>query len=202
MSEQDKLKWNEKYAAGAYETRAYPANFLADKLETIKNALRETAINAPWDGLDLACGAGRNSHFLATQGFRMDAVDISEQGLQRAAKNKLADALPINWVCQDLENSSAENFSRYHLILMMRYVNIPLLRAVTKNLVAGGLIICEEHLKTDEAVIGPKNPNFRVAPGALKDALSELNILHYSESIITEPNGDKAAVARILAQRS
>ena len=150
--------------------------------------------------VDLACGAGRNSHFLSRQGFHVDAIDISATGLARAEKNAPSNSSPIKWICRDLEDLDRQELGHYHLILMMRYVNLPLLQAVTRNLLPGGFIICEEHLQTNETVVGPRNPAFRVAAGALKEVLSDLTIHHYRESIITEPNGDKAAVARIVAQ--
>ena len=200
MSEADKQKWDKKYADGAYESKTYPAVFLAEQLDSITASFHKKQINKPWRALDLACGAGRNSHYLSTKGFEVDAVDISETGLARAAENAPKNTLKIEWRCRDLDEFDVNEYDRYHLIIMMRFVNLALLKTVTQNLLPGGFILCEEHLQTDEAVVGPRNPAFRVAPGALRNTLSSLTVHHYSESIITEPNGDKAAVARILAQ--
>ena len=202
MSEADKQKWDKKYAEGAYESKTHPAVFLAEQLAFITAALREARIPEPWRALDLACGAGRNSHFLSTNGFEVDAIDISAVGLARAAENAPPDTPGINWLCRDLDEFDANEFGRYHLIIMMRYVNLPLLKRVTQNLHPGGFILCEKHLRTDESVVGPRNPAFRVAPGELKQALSTLKIHYYEESIITEPDNNKAAVARVLAQQN
>ena len=38
--------------------------------------------------LDVGCGEGRNSIFLAGKGFIVDAFDISETGVNKAKKNR------------------------------------------------------------------------------------------------------------------
>ena len=200
MSKLDKEKWDKKYAEGAYETKTYPAAFLAEQLSFILAELNKNNDENQFRALDLACGAGRNSHFLSANGFQVDAIDISETGLARAANNAPKNKSSIQWICRDLDDFAASEVGEYHLMLMMRYVDLPLLQTITANLLPGGFVVCEEHLQTAEDVVGPRDPNFRVAPGALKEALVGLQIHHYSESIIIEPNGDKAALARIVAQ--
>ena len=201
MSTQDKDKWDAKYAAGAYESKQYPGAYLAKHLPAIIDVLTNGATPKPWRALDLACGAGRNSHYLSEHGFEVDAVDISAVGLARAAEQAAASESTINWIQRDLEDANTDGFSCYDLIIMMRYVNLPLLRAVTNNLNPGGFVLCENHLRTNAQVVGPKNPAFRVAPGKLGESLSDLEIIHSSEETIRDPNSEHAAVARILARK-
>ena len=201
MSAEDQAKWNAKYTAGAYESKQYPGEYLAAKLPEIIQHLEGNAAERPWHALDLACGAGRNAYFLAANGFEVDAVDISAVGLARAQDLSPIEASHINWIQQDLEDATSRNFARYQLIVMMRYVNLPLLRSVTDNLVPGGFVLCEEHMRSEEDVVGPRNPAFRVASGALKETLIELTPIHYNEGVIVDPNGDRSAVAQIIARK-
>ncbi|MEM7466906.1 MAG: class I SAM-dependent methyltransferase [Pseudomonadota bacterium] len=201
MSLEDKKKWDTKYAEGAYETRTYPSVFLAENLRAITESLNENGANEPWRALDLACGAGRNAHYLSTHGFTVDAIDISDVGLARAKETAPETSTPINWQRRDLDETQINEFPAYHLIVMFRYVDVKLLTAVTHQLSPGGFVICEEHMQTEAEVVGPQSARFRVAPDELRAALNHLDVLTHEERIITEPNGERAAVARIIAKR-
>lgn len=206
MSTKDKEKWDAKYSAGAFESRQYPSIYLAEHLTDITRGLESAGISPPWRALDIACGAGRNTHYLSAEGFVVDAVDISSTGLERAAQKAPETAATVSWIQYDLERGLPENLTDYHLIIMMRYVNLPLLSTLEPKLLPGGYIICEEHMRTELMVNGPKNPNFRVAPGQLAHALveqsnSKLQVEQLSEGEITDPDGEAAAVARILVRK-
>ena len=74
MSEEDRRKWNARYAEGAYGERPHPAQLLADWLPRLPKGT----------ALDLGCGAGRNAVFLAQNGFEVQGLDVSDVGLERA----------------------------------------------------------------------------------------------------------------------
>lgn len=201
MSLEDKKKWDEKYAAGAFATRTYPSIYLNEKLGEIKSNLESRGITPPWRALDIACGAGRNAHYLALNDFEVDAIDISETALDRAAAARPATSLNINWRQHDLEGGLPKELSGYHLIIMMRYVNLPLLATLESRLLENGYLLCEEHLQTQAQVFGPKSANFRVAPGDLRGHAGNLLIDDLSEGLLTDPDGETACVARILGRK-
>ena len=76
MSDEDRRRWNERYGAGAYQSREHPGSVLLDW----KDALTGNS------ALDLACGRGRNAIHLATLGFEVDAIDISDMAIQQATR--------------------------------------------------------------------------------------------------------------------
>ena len=51
-----------------------------------------------------------------------------------------------------------------------------------------------------QEVIGPTSPNYRIAPGALREAVPGLEILHYQESVEAIPEGERIASARVVAK--
>ncbi len=51
--------------------------------------------------LDLGCGEGRDSIYLAARGFSVTALDISQQGLLKLSNFAKEKKLPINCVCLD-----------------------------------------------------------------------------------------------------
>ena len=66
MSAEDRDKWNQRYAENSYR-RSNPVSLLNGWLPKIPVGR----------ALDVACGAGRNSIFMAAAGFQVDAIDIN-----------------------------------------------------------------------------------------------------------------------------
>jgi SAM-dependent methyltransferase len=150
--------------------------------------------------IDVACGAGRNALYLARRGFDVDAVDISGEALDRAREVAQISNLKLNWLEHDLDEQ-LELDASYQLILIVRYVNLPLIRQLAANLAPAGFLICEQHLVTEAEVVGPGNPAFRVRPGDLLTAAEGLRVRHLEELLVQEPDGQTAALARLVAQR-
>ena len=189
MSTADRQKWDQRYREGAYAARTHPSAFL-----------KACAPRLPPSGraLDLACGTGRNALFLAGRGFSVDAVDISPEALAIARTRSAG--LPIRWLERDLDDAF-EPSDGYDLILNIRFVNLPLVAALIPTLRPNGVLVVEQHLATEEDVIGPKNAAFRVPPGALAALAEPLAVERLEEGIVEDPDGRRAALARLLARR-
>ena len=189
MSQQDRNKWNQRYVEDT-NRKGNPVTLLEDWLPKFRVG----------KALDVACGAGRNSLFLAHAGFDVDAIDISHEGLNRARQNAEAQGFDINWIEHDFDLPYAFD-DDYDLIVVMWYVNLPLISRLCNFLAPDGFLLCEEHLITSEEVIGPRTSNFRVAPGALREAVSELEVLHYEELIESNAEDESVASARVVARK-
>ncbi len=201
MSHADREKWNARYRAGAFEGRPGPNAFLLEALD------RDVSFRAG-RALDLACGAGRNAVHLASLGFDVDALDISEVGLERAAERARDAGRAITFRAVDLEEPGSWPDGPFDLVVMLRYVNAPLLRHVAARCLSpGGMLVVEEHLSSDslpaeraEALAGPRSPAFRVAAGELEACVSGLKVLHCFEGCLEDPDGREVCVARLVAQ--
>ena len=190
MSAEDRNKWNQRYAEDSYR-KTNPVSLLRDWLPRIPVGT----------ALDVASGAGRNAIYLAQCGFQVDAIDISQEGLQQTAQKAAEKKLTIHCIEHDLDEPYAFA-SNYGLIVVLWYVNLELISQLCDCLEPGGFLICEEHLRTEQEVIGPGNPNFRVAPGALRDAVSSLDLLLYEESVEAIAEGGQVASARVVARKA
>lgn len=200
MSDADRDKWNDRYLAGAYADRAHPSVVLTEHVPDIVATQRaagggEVELTA----LDLACGAGRNARYLAGLGYRVDALDIAAQALSRAAAE--SGGSPISWIEHDLDLGLPRGLGDYDLIVIIRYLDLSLVAAAAERLRPGGYLICETHLVSDAAVIGPRNPAFRARPGELGAAVPGLDVVEAWEGIVRDPDGREAAVARLIAWR-
>ena len=190
MSDEDRQRWNEGYREGAYQFREHPSAVLLDWQDALTG---RTA-------LDLACGRGRNTLHLATLGFNVDAIDVSDIAIQQATHRANCMDLHVQWVAHDLEQGIPLR-GPYDLILMIRYVDNTLLSKALKLLAPPGKILVEEHVISDESVSGPTNPEVRVQPGSVQQTLGSLEIEREFEGLIQEPDGTWAALVRVLAQR-
>lgn len=198
MSEADRQRWNQRYREGAYGAREHPAAWLRDCLERIDSRGGRMTV------LDLACGAGRNALHLATAGHRVYAVDIAGEALERGRRKADRDGLSVHWRERDLDAGLPDDVPQADLVLLIRYLDLGLVRGIRDHLRPGGYLIAEVHLQSDDAdVAGPRNPAFRAAPEALRDAAiaAGLAVVDYSEGRITDPDGRPVCVARVLARR-
>jgi SAM-dependent methyltransferase len=202
MAEADREKWNERHRDG-YAAHGQPSAVLKQWIDRIPRGR----------ALDLACGSGRNALFLAANGFEVDAVDISDAALDIGRRRARQAGLRVNWIEQDLDEPLAElpdgplaeslyGANGYTLLLVIRFVDLPLIRQLTDKLAPGGMLVSEQHIVTDAAVGGPSDSAFRLQPGALREVAEGLRVLSYEEGIVEDPGQQPMALARLVAQKS
>jgi tellurite methyltransferase len=194
LSQAERDKWNERYRSGSYEGRVHPTALLAEWVPRLTTGR----------SLDVACGAGRNALFLATEGYSVDAVDIAERALERGRAAAEKRGLPIRWIAADLDGDidTVLPAASYDLIVWVRYVNAALMPQLLRRLDPGGHLICEQHLITTAEVVGPRGEEFRLQPGELRNSVAELEVLDYREGLVRDPDGRTAGLAQIVARRT
>jgi tellurite methyltransferase len=130
---------------------------------------------------DIGAGNGRNSLFLAEQGFVVDAVDISDVGLSLfAGRHPNARGL-----CADLDTFDLPR-DRYGLIINIKYLNRRLFPQIRDGLVAGGVLIFETFLETsDQRVRQPSCRDHVLRKNELLHAFLSLQIIFYQEALNT-----------------
>ena len=196
MAEEDRKVWNQRYLDGAYADRTYPSEILQSWLPVITSSKRRA--------LDVACGTGRNVRFLAENGFEsVLGVDISDIAIQKAQIIDRSKNLPVSYQLHDLDRGLAK-FGRFDFIAMIRFVDRGLIANVDQNLNDGGCALFELHMKYkgNEPLAGPRTDRYRVEAGEVQQLVSHMDILRESEGLITDPDGRKSAVVRVLARKS
>ena len=193
MSKADQAKWDERYCAGAFAERTHPSALL----EAWVSRLPSGPGNSRGRALDLACGAGRNSLFLARHGFEVTGIDVSSEGLKRAAAKAEREGLEVTWMRHDLDDGLPTS-GPFDVVCLFRYLNPDVIRRLPSLLATDGVLMIEEHLATDQPVAGPSNPAFCAQPGELRRLLPKLEVLHQEEGIIADPDGRQVAIARLV----
>ncbi|MBV9086870.1 MAG: class I SAM-dependent methyltransferase [Acidobacteriaceae bacterium] len=186
----DRAYWNQRYAEGSHESRD-PDPFLVKTYDEFIAPFFPSAGRA----LDIAGGTGRHSLWLASHGWSVTMVDVSDVGLGRAqrrwgqlkppGRNRPSSG-QIEFVAADLEAPKSYKIARraYDLVLVLFYLQRSLFPALKRALKPGGLLVYKtytlEHRKFGR---GPTHPMYFLEPNELLHAFSSLHILHYHESV-------------------
>lgn len=174
----DIRRWNRRYAAAeGVVTPQAEAEWSAQPVDSVfRQKPSEYAI-----GLDLACGKGGASLYLASLGYTMVSVDGAIEGLRicKAAADRLG--LSVNPVVMDLENACLPN-AAFDLITVVRYLNRALFPQLIKALAPGATLFYKtfntNHLKQKPGF----NPDFVLQLGELESAFADLLISRIDES--------------------
>ncbi len=191
MSDTDRERWDQRYRDGSYRARSHATELLQKWQPKLPRGR----------ALDIACGAGRNALYLAALGYEVDAVDIAPFALERARQTAAERGLQVNWIEADLDEYQPQP-AHYDLVVVARYVNRRLMPRLAGALKPGGAILYEHHIRTDQAVDGPKDPDFRLAPDELRKQFAELDIRQYREGLVKDPDGRTMALAQLVAFRN
>lgn len=147
--------------------------------------------------LDLAMGSGRNSVYLAREGFEVEGVDISAEAVSKAQTLASRENVKIKTTIADLETDFIIPANRYDVIICFYYLHRPLIPEIKRGLRPGGIAVCETY-NSDQAEWGrPKNPDHLLKAGELLNMFCEYRILRYREGVI-EP---RKAIASIIARK-
>lgn len=161
--------------------------------------LRAVADRMPHgDVLDVACGGGRNARLFLERGDTVFGIDRSRESLLRA-RETLGSLGPLHLAQADLEEMPLPR-SRFDVIVNVRYLQRSLVPAMCAALRPGGMLAFETFLVEQLALGHPRNPDFVLQHGELRELFGDLRVLHYEEGRF----GDGAAeafLARLLAQR-
>ena len=174
MSINDKQKWDEKYIKKSQLLNQREASI------NIQKHIRECSGKK---ALDLACGAGKNTLYLAKEGFNVDAIDIAKIALdtldQYAIKNSTQDL--INTILMDLDEFEPKA-DIYDLVIMANFLDRVMIKKAKKSLKINGIFIVETYMIDDNnEKINSDEKNLLYAE-ELKDIFSDkFKIIFYDE---------------------
>ena len=181
---EDKERWNEKY-----EKLPMHANVSV----IVKKYLGEANVGR---ALDIACGTGRNSHYMAEHGFIVDAVDISDVALSQIKPSPL-----INTIESDLDSYRILQ-GRYDLIVNCNYLDrahFPMIKAGLKE---DAILIFETFVEADgEGFHQPGNPDFLLKRNELSETFKSYDIIYYEEHEDRNLRGEKVNIASLVARK-
>ncbi len=150
----------------------------------------------PRDGqvLDLACGNGRNTVYLASRGHQVVALDLDISGLPNSQN--------VTGVEADLEDGNPWPLKdrQFNGIVVCNYLYRPLFPTLINSLSDNSVLIYETFASGNEQFGSPQQQDFLLQPGELIDAFGKLlEIVAYEHGIVEIPR--PAVIERIVAVR-
>ncbi len=168
----DRGYWNERYGTQELIWRADPNRFLVEEVERI----------GPGRALDLACGEGRNSVWLASQGWRVVGVDYSSVGLAKARQLAADRSVDVTWIEDDVVTWMPPQ-GAFDLVLVL-YLHLPaeqrrqVMAHASSALAPGGVLLVIGHDTTNlnEGWGGPQEAAVLFTPEEVVADLQDLRI--------------------------
>ena len=200
---QDKPFWEQSYSD--YEVSTFSKGPTADVEEFYEMFPRNA------DVLDVGCGEGRNSIFLAKLENRVEAFDISENGIKKAVKIAEHEKTPVTFFTCDL---GVVVFKKeYDMILSHGVLHLPVKEVRDKfiqdmqvHTKAGGFNVIR--IFTNRLPATPDNAPFTHSlfdVGELPAKYAGWEIVHHEEGTFTDSHpGDihhEHAYERIIARK-
>jgi 2-polyprenyl-3-methyl-5-hydroxy-6-metoxy-1,4-benzoquinol methylase len=179
-------RFNKLYSAPSDLFSTAPSAFLARTINGLK----------PGRALDVAMGQGRNSVFLAKQGWDVTGYDIADTGLEAARAAAEKSGLRIHTV-----HATHDDFDfgkeQWDLIVMTYTLadmeNTAFLRRVKDSLKPGGIVVVEQ-MNAGGTGKGPANALYR--------SFQDLRVTHYEDVVDTAEWGlQKMRIGRLVAQK-
>lgn len=196
MADEDRQRWNTRYA-DRYAARDYswePTRWLPE----IEARLQPPRLGAR--ALDLACGGGHNTVWLAERGWSVDAWDLSDVGLdilRRKLDEQAAAGAPLDVTPRQIDLDTATlPPSAYDLILNLLFLDRRLWPLMAEALRPGGLLAFETFVDVGPGSRPSVRPEHLLQPDDLRAAFERLGL----ETLTYDEDADRAT-ARLLSRR-
>lgn len=181
----DRDKWDLRYSKES-DRIPEPDDFLVTHSSMLTSGL----------ALDLACGKGGDSIFLAERGYTVHAVDISSLALFALSREAQRRGLAVHPLVVDLDYFQLpEDF--YDLIVVFYFFAKDLMPRIVSALKRGQLIFYATYNQRHKSVHPGFNPDYLVPPTGLVKYFSGFDILVHETDF-----GENQNISRVLARKA
>jgi SAM-dependent methyltransferase len=190
--------WDARYSKAGLLWSAKPNRFLVAEVSDLP----------PGNGLDLACGEGQNTIWLAGLGWQMLGVDFSHVAIRKARERAEREGRAVDFVCEDVVSYKPQG-GAFDLVALL-YLHVPaderrvVLERAASAVAPGGTFLLLGHDLTNMAdgVGGPSNPSILYTPDDIAAELPGLEI-EKAERVLRDVAGEErdAIDALVRARR-
>jgi len=182
-SEDQRARWDVKYEQGL-PSLTEPDPFFISAYERFVNPPVPT-VGVAGVALDLAGGLGRHALWLASRGWQVTVVELSDVAIAKLSQAALELHFNVDLFAGDAAEYSFEP-AQFDLIVLFYHLDRSLFPGIVSALKPGGLLICKMSLRWDSGerlTTGNTNPLRR---NELPSLIPELDVLHHEERPVRE----------------
>jgi len=184
MAIADKERWDEKHSQNMMPQT--PIKLVSDYAKLASGT----------QALDIACGNGRHSKYLASLDFEVDALDISSVAIEQLQNIPHIHAKQVDFDTYMLEKN------KYDLIVCTYFLERKLFPQMIEALKPNGIILMETFLHHEDNERTPSNPTFRLNEGELEAYFDHrMKILHIPEFWDKDYQGFKTMKTSMVARK-
>lgn len=192
-------RWDERYETADEGWKADENTFLAEELAAL----------IPGRALDLACGRGRNSLWLASKGWTVTGVDFSRVGLAIARALAAERELAVTWIEADVVEWEPPQ-GQFDLVVVA-YLHLPgaqrrqVFSHARSALAPGGVLFVLSHDTSNlvKGTGGPQDPAVLAGPEDIVRCIPTLQVERaerVSRTVETE-TGERIAIDALVRAR-
>ncbi len=170
-----KMKWNQKYQERLKEF---------NHLEPNKRLIMQSSYLKGGTALDLACGLGGNSQFLAGRDYHVHAVDISDVALSFLKEDAAVKQLSIQThLCDLSEWHTLQSMPlSFDLIIMTYYLDRMICSLVQSLVKENGYFFMETYFLSPLDENSRVSDRYKLQPQELLSVFKEWKILFFEEN--------------------
>jgi tellurite methyltransferase len=142
-NEEQRWHWDQKYQQEMASLTKPDPFFLSAYKQFVEDSFPNAGVV-----LDLAGGLGRHALWLASRGWRVNVVDISEVAIGRLRQTALQLDLPLDLFAMAATEYQFEP-ARFDLIVLFYHLDRALCEKIVSALKPGGVLICKTSLRWD-----------------------------------------------------
>jgi SAM-dependent methyltransferase len=189
MSEDDRLRWNERYSLGEHAS-SEPSRLLTDLDDFLPHSGR---------ALDVGGGTGRHAIWLARRGLDACVADVSDVAIQLAHARATVADVSITTERIDFE---ADPFppGPWDLIVSVHFLWRSLFAVFPAELSPGGTLVCIHPTRTNLQRHPKPSLRHLLDDGELPRLVQDLEIIHFEEGWLAEGRHEAVLVARAVAE--
>jgi SAM-dependent methyltransferase len=186
----DRAHWEARYSERGSEPDRVASAWVIDRCRTLPPG----AIT-----LDLAGGAGRHAEALARSGQVVIVIDFVPAAVAAAVERHKR----ISGVVGDVRAMPLRAQS-FDAIVCVSFLDRSIFATLIELLVPGGLLVYETFTLAHLDVVargaarGPRNPDYLLAPGELRQLVAPLEVQQHEERLVVDQAGERH-VARVMA---
>jgi SAM-dependent methyltransferase len=190
--------WDLRYSKPGHLWSAKPNRFLVAEVGNLP----------PGRALDLACGEGQNSVWLASLGWRVTGVDFSSVAIDKARERAAREDVTAEFACADLLEYEPEGLASDLVVVLYLHIDPAGRRTVLARaagaVAPGGTFLFVGHdlLNATEGVGGPSDPGLLCTPDEIVGELPGLDMVKAERVLRNVDGSEQPAIDTLVrAQR-